>query len=45
MIWGCTPFNGCGEMAYIEDNMNTDNIDMMRDNFCNSALKLGVPNS
>ena len=34
-------FNGLGEMAFIEDNMNAQEyIDVSRDNLHNSALKL-----
>ena len=34
------------EWPFTEDNMNAEQyIDMLRDNLCNNALKLGIANS
>ena len=46
MIWVCMSFKGVGENAFNEDNMNVKQcIDILRDNLCNSTLKLGIFNS
>lgn len=46
MIWGCMSFNGVGEMAFIQGNMNAiQYISILRDNLFNSAVKLGIADS
>lgn len=46
MVWGAMSYNGVGNLAFIEGNMNKETyLDILKTNLKSSARKLGIENS